>query len=294
MRARRGLLYMPGDDMHKIRKAAGLGVDCVCMDLEDGVALNRKEAARSTIRQALLEIDFGRAERLARINALESGLAEEDLQSVLPAHPDGIVVPKVEHGEQIRQVSEWIAAAERQHGWPEGEIALIAVVETARGIVNLKEIAGASPRLQALIFGAEDLAGDIGAQRTRDGWEVFYARSAIVLHAAAFGLQAIDMVYVDFHDTAGLITEARQAAAMGFAGKQLIHPAQVNPVQDAFTPDDEQIARALRITRAFEEHQRAGRGAFALDGKMVDAPVVKAAERVLERARAAGKVIAAD
>ena len=102
------------------------------------------------------------------------------------------------------------------------------------------------------------------------------------------------MVYVDFHDTAGLITEARQAAAMGFAGKQLIHPAQVNPVQDAFTPDDEQIARALRITRAFEEHQRAGRGAFALDGKMVDAPVVKAAERVLERARAAGKVIAAD
>jgi citrate lyase beta subunit len=144
--------------------------------------------------------------------------------------------------------------------------------------------------LQALIFGAEDLAGDIGATRTPEGWEVFYARSAVVTLAAAFDLQAIDMVYVDFQDIEGLQRESIQGARMGFSGKQVIHPNQVAPVQEAFTPDAAAIAQALRVLQAFERYQEDGYGAFALDGKMVDAPVVKAAERVLARARAAGRV----
>ncbi len=290
MRARRALLYMPGDDLHKIRKAATLNVDCICMDMEDGVAVNRKAEARATIAAALQSLDFGRSERLARINPVGSGLEREDLAVVLPARPDGIVVPKVETGAQVRWVSAQIGAAENERGWPAGEIVLIVLVETARGIVNLAEIASADPRLQALIFGAEDLAGDIGATRTPEGWEVFYARSAVVTHAAAFDLQAIDMVFIDFRDAEGLSREAYQGARLGYSGKQIIHPAQVEPVQQAFTPSDQEIAQALRIMAAFSSHQEAGRGAFALDGKMIDAPIVKAAERVLARARAAGKL----
>ena len=162
-------------------------------------------------------------------------------------------------------------------------------VETARGIVNLAQIAEAVPRLEAIIFGAEDFAGDIGATRTPEAWEVFYARSAVVTHAAAAGLQAIDMVYIDFHDQEGLRREAREGARMAFAGKQIIHPNQVGPVQEAFTPGDAAIAAAQRILDAWDEHQSLGRGAFALDGKMIDAPIVKAAERVMALAYAAGK-----
>lgn len=290
MRARRALLYMPGDDLRKIQKATTLGVDCVCMDMEDGVAINRKIEARTTIAQALGSLDFGHSERLARINAVGSGLEAVDLAEVLPAHPDGIVIPKLEYAEQIKWVSGQMALAEQQFGWPMGSICLIVVVETARGIVNLPQIVAADPRLEAIIFGAEDFAGDVGATRTRAGWEVFYARSAIVTYAAAFGLQAIDMVYVDFQDAEGLRAEALEGARMAFAGKQIIHPNQVIPVQEAFTPSDQAIAHARRLMDAFHKHQLAGVGAFALDGKMVDAPVVKAAERVLEIARTAGKI----
>lgn len=288
MRARRALLYMPGDDLHKIQKATRLGVDCVCMDMEDGVAFNRKSEARRLIAQSLQELEFGRSERLVRINAIGSGLEQEDLQAVLKYKPDGIVVPKVESAAQLRWVSQQIADA----GFSSPEMGLIAIVESAIGIVKLAEIASQEERLQAIIFGAEDLAGDIGATRTRQGWEVFYARSAVVTHAAAFGLQAIDQVYVNFKDTAGLKIEARVGAQMGFAGKQVIHPSQVDSVQEAFTPSDHEIEHAIQILSTAARQQEAGFGAFALDGKMVDAPIVKAAERVLERARAAGKLIA--
>jgi citrate lyase subunit beta-like protein len=290
MRARRALLYMPGDDMHKIQKATTLGVDCICMDMEDGVALKCKQDARTVIAEALQTLDFGHSERLARINPVGSGLEVDDLLTVLPAHPDGVVIPKVEYGEQIQWVGQQISDAEDEYNWPEARIRLLVIVETALGIVNLPQIASASSRLEALIFGAEDFAGDLGATRSQEGWEVFYARSAIVTHAAAFGLQAIDMVYLDLADMQGLRREALQGAAMAFAGKQIIHPNQVDPVQACFTPNDEAIAQALRLLEAFSQRQEEGVGAFSLDGKMIDAPVVKAAQRVLDIARAAGKI----
>jgi len=289
-RARRALLYMPGDDLRKIQKATTLGVDCICMDMEDGVAVNRKVEARRTISKALRTLDFGGSERLARINAVGSGLEAEDLKTVLPAHPDGIVVPKVERASQVQWVSREIERTERQNGWPSGEMIMLVVVESALGIINLLEIAQADRRLAGIIFGAEDFAGDIGATRTPSGWEVFYARSAVVTHAAAFDLQAIDMVFIDLHDLEGLQREALEGARMAFAGKQIIHPNQVEPVQRAFTPSPEAITDALRVMSAFEEHQQAGIGAFALDGKMIDAPIIRAAERVLARARASGKI----
>jgi citrate lyase beta subunit len=290
MRARRALLYMPGDEMNKIRKATTLGVDCICMDMEDGVAVNRKAVARETIVEALRTLDFGRAERLVRINPVGSGLEVDDIQAALEGHPDGIVVPKVETQDQIHWASQSIASAEKRNSWPAGEISLIVLVETARAMINLVQIAGADSRLQALIFGSEDLAGDIGAIRTHEGWEVFYARSAVVTHAAAFSLQAIDQVYLNFHDTEGLIRECQFGVQLGYSGKQIIHPNQVVPVQTSFTPGDDAIAHALSLMEAFESHQKSGRGAFALDGKMIDAPIIKAAQHVLERARAAGKI----
>jgi citrate lyase subunit beta-like protein len=290
MRARRALLYIPGDEIYKIRKATTLDVDCVCLDMEDGVALNRKAEARSTIREALSKEDFGRSERLVRINPIGSGLEEGDLQAVLPARPDGIVIPKVDQADQVRWVCENIV----QNLGDGAHLSVIVIIESARAILNLKQIAGSHPRLVGLIFGAEDYAGDISAIRTPEAWEVFYARSAVVTHAAAFNLQAIDMVYVDFKDEEGARKEARIGVQMGFAGKQIIHPNQVIPVQEAFTPSVKEIEQALRIVRAFEEHQQAGRGAFAMDGKMIDAPILKAAQRLLNRAQAAGAIPSGD
>jgi citrate lyase subunit beta-like protein len=257
--------------------------------MEDSVAFNRKLEARQTIAGALGELDFGRSERLVRINPVGSGLEADDLETILPQHPEGIVLPKVESVGQLAWVSGRIEAAESEHGWPANSIHLLAIAESARALLNLKEIA-AHPRLEALIFGADDYAVSLGATRSRAGWEVLHARSRVVMHAAAFNLQAIDMVFIDFRDTVSLKVEAAQGAQMGFSGKQIIHPNQVQPVQEAFTPSDQAIAEARRIVEAFEHHEAQGTGAFALDDRMIDMPTVKAAQGVLERAKAAGKI----
>ncbi len=290
MHARRALLYVPGSDLRKIEKATTLNADSVCLDLEDGVAANRKSEARVTVGQALRSLDFGRSERLARINAIGSGLELDDLADVLLARPDGVVIPKVNDAEQVRWVSKQIDAVETANGWLTGSIYVIAMLESARGVLNLREIAGADPRLQALIFGAEDYSADVGATRTPESAEVLYARSAVVAAAAAFNLQAIDLLYLDFNNVDGLKAEARRGMQLGMAGMQVIHPNQIAPVQEVFTPNDAAIAQAQRVVEANAAHQATGSGAFALDGKMVDMPIVKAAERVLTRARAAGKI----
>ncbi len=289
MHSRRALLYMPGDDRHKIDKAVTLGVDCICMDMEDGVAANKKAEARATIARALQEVDFGNSEKLARINAVGSGLEKDDILAVLLYRPDGILIPKMEERRQVEWASELIEAAELNHGWPVGSIRILVDVETARGILNLKEIA-AHPRLDALIFGGEDFAASVGATRTREAIELLYAREATVTAAAAYGLQAIDIVTIDFKDLEALRAESEFGAHLGFSGKQIIHPAQVGPVQEAFTPGTEAIAQALRIVETFEASQAKGAGAYALDGKMIDRPLLKNAQKVLDRARAAGKL----
>jgi citrate lyase subunit beta-like protein len=287
MHSRRALLYVPGDDRHKIEKALTLKVDCICLDMEDGVAPERKMEARQGILAALQELDFGAAEKLVRINPVGSGMEEEELAAVLPARPDGIVLPKVEDAGQVARVSSLVESVELAQGWPLNSIRLVVDVETARGMLHLAEIA-AQPRLDAIIFGAEDFAADIGATRTPEAWEVFHARSAIVIAAAAHGLQAIDMVSIDFKDMERLRAEARFGAQLGYTGKQVIHPNQVAQVQQAFSPDQAAVQNAQRIVDLFEASLKEGKGAFALDGsKMIDMPLVKAARSVLLRAEAA-------
>ncbi len=291
MRARRALLYMPGNDLHKIEKATTLGVDSICMDLEDSVADNHKVDAREITARALQTLDFGAAEKLVRINRVDSNLARDELETILPAHPDGIVVPKAISGTALQFVNRLITEAEEEYHWPEGSIALLALIETPHAVINLPEISNATGRLQAFIFGADDMAVGLGARRTPEAWEVFYARSAVVLHAAAHGLQAIDMVKIDFHDTEGLRAEALQGMQMGFTGKQVIHPNQVQPVQEIFTPSDEAVAAARKLLDDYGASSQKGKGAFAMNGKMIDMPTVKAAQNLLAQARAAGKSI---
>ncbi len=279
-RARRVLLFVPGDDARKSAKAAASGADCVVLDLEDGVAADRKAAARATVAASLRSLDFGRSERLVRINPAGSGLEAADLKAVGAARPDGYLVPKVESADHVRTVARLTAGAPAP---------LLALIETARGVVRLAEIAAAHPRLEALLFGAEDLAGDVGAVRTPGGEEVAWARGAVVTYAAAHGLQAIDTIYADIEDLEGLRRDSLGAARLGYAGKMAIHPSQIPVIAGAFTPTDEEVARALRLVEAHARHQAAGTGVFVLEGRMVDWPMVRAAERLLARARAAGK-----
>src|SRR6185503_15637874 len=221
MHSRRALLYMPGDDRRKIEKATTLKVDCVCMDMEDGVAITQKTEARAVIADAMKELDFGSSERCIRINSVGSGFEKFDLAAAVATNPDTIVVPKVETAAQVRSISEYIELYEFSGKLRVGTIRMLVGVETAKGILNLKEIAEADKRLEAIIFGAEDYAASIGATRTKEGVEVLYARSAVVTACAANELQAIDMVYIDFRDAEGLRAEADQGAQIGFSGKQI-------------------------------------------------------------------------
>src|SRR6266540_719850 len=289
MHSRRALLYMPGDDWKKITKSLTLGVDSICMDMEDGVAINRKTEARATIVKALQELDFGKSEKLARINSVGSGWEKDDIDAVLPYHQDGIVIPKIESFDQIEVGSKIIESAELKYGWPANSVRILVGVETAKGILNLKEIA-THPRLDAMIFGGEDFAASIGATRTPEATELLYAREAVVTACAAYDLQAIDIVTIDFKNLDILRAESEFGARLGYSGKQIIHPAQVEPVQSAFTPSDEAITYAKRVVDAFEASQKEGKGAFALDGKMIDMPLLKNAQKVLDRAKAAGKI----
>ncbi|MEZ4861198.1 MAG: CoA ester lyase [Caldilineaceae bacterium] len=289
-RLRRSLLFMPGDSLPKIRKATTLAVDCIVMDLEDGVALSQKVAARQVVVEALQSFDFGARERFVRLNEIEREHFLPDLEATIGARPDGYVLPKVSDVDQLRQLSDLLDWAEARRNWPTGVITILAVIESALGIMNLREIAQATPRLRALLFGAEDLASDLGAMRTPQGVEVAYARSAVVMAAAAYRLQAIDMVFFDLNDLAGLAAECEVARQLGYVGKMAIHPKQLPIINHAFAPTAAEIEQAQRLMDAYHARLAAGIGAFEFEGRLVDGPVVRAAETVLARARQAGLI----
>ncbi len=290
MQLRRSVLFMPGDSLRKIEKAAGLDVDVVVMDLEDGVALSKKEEARRTVVEALKRLDFGRSQRWVRVNVPTEDFFREDIELTSVGRPDGYVIPKVSSVEDLRRVERVLEAVEGQPESTGSRPVLAALVETARGVVNAAQIAEASDRLVALMFGAEDYAGDVGAERTAEGAEVLYARSAVVAAAKAARIDAIDTLFTDLADLEGLERDAVTGRRMGFDGKMAIHPRQVEVIHRAFDPTEAQIAHATRLLAAFTTQQKRGTGAFDFEGKMVDLPMVRSAEKVLARARAAGLV----
>lgn len=290
MRRRRALLFCPGTERRMIEKAAALEVDAVILDLEDAAALSRKREAREISFAALAECDFGKSERIVRINPVESGLAEDDLTALRGGArlPDAVVLPKTESPDHVRWLCQQLSAAEGAHGLTPGTIRVLVLIETARGVVSLRDIAGADPRLDALLFGAEDLCGDIGATRTEAGDEILWAQRALVVHAAAFGLQAIESPFVDLNDVARLTRETRRSMELGYAGRMAIHPRQISPIVGVFTPTQAEVETAKRLLSEHDRHQATGKGVFELDGKMVDMPMVRAAARVVSRWEAAG------
>jgi len=278
---RRSVLFSPGDQPDLMRKAPSAGADVVVFDLEDAVAPGRKDEARDAVDAVLSDPDFDPdCEVCVRVNPVGSG-AGADVESVLAggSAADAVMLPKAGDREDVETLGRLLAEED-------AEAPVLALVESARGVLNAQEIALAGPT-DALVFGAEDLSADIGATRTDEGTEVLHAREHVVLAASAAGVDAIDTVYTDIEDTEGLAEETRFAAGLGFDGKMAIHPAQVDPINDAYTPAPEDVEWAERVLAAKEEADEEDRGVFRVDGEMVDAPLIAQAERVLERARAA-------
>ena len=288
-RLRRTRLYLPGNNPDLMINAGLFGADCIILDLEDSVAPDEKWPARILVRNSLLSIDFGRSERIVRINPQTTPQSAIDLELVVPAEPDVFLIPKVETAEDINSIEQMIAFYEEQAGL-EREIMLMPLIETAKGVLNAYQIATASERNVALCFGAEDFTADIGTERTVEGKETLFARQMILLAAKAAGIQALDTVFSDVEDTEGLIASTREAMALGFDGKGVIHPAQIEPIHQVYTPTDEQIDYARRVIEAIEEAEKSGSGVASLGTKMIDAPVVARAKKVLAMAKAVGKL----
>jgi citrate lyase subunit beta/citryl-CoA lyase len=277
---RRSVLFSPGDQGDLLRKAPKSGADVIVFDLEDAVAPPSKAKARETVAAALAEVDCD-AEICVRINPLEEGGSEDLAALAEGSPPDSLMLPKVSSTGAVADLSD--ALADRELTLP-----ILALIETAEGVLEAPAIAE-HPEVDALLFGAEDLSADLGATRTPEGTEVSYARQRVVLAASAAGIDAIDTLVTDFDDTERLTADTRRSVQFGFDGKLAIHPAQVPVINDAYTPDQSEIEWATRVLEAREEAEEAGRGVFSVDGEMIDAPLIAQAERILERARAAGE-----
>ncbi|XP_060522202.1 citramalyl-CoA lyase, mitochondrial-like [Cylas formicarius] len=288
---RRALMYVPGDDLKKINKSVTLDVDCVTLDCEDGVAVNKKEQAREAIRGVL---NAGKPTKnrnydlSVRINSCDTIYWQDDLKACLTAKflPDSICLPKVESSATIRafleETSNYVTSTKK--------LDLIMYIESAQAFINLVDICKTAAELSkeshftpaALVFGSDDFCANIGATRTEDSLETLYARQKLVLVAKAFHMQAIDMVYIKYQDFEGLKRQCEQGMRMGFTGKQVIHPGQVAIVQESFVPTQSQIEWAAGLLKSFTEHQNRGKGAFTYKGSMIDMPTMKQAENVIE------------
>jgi len=287
-RPRRSLLYIPGNNPGMIQNCAIYGSDGVLLDLEDSISITEKDAARKLVKYALRNLDFGTVERVVRINGRDTSFFEKDLEEIIPACPDAVRIPKIDSPDDVRAADEIITRLEEENGMERGSVRIHAMLETARAIVNASAIASSSPRILGLTIGGQDLAADLGIKITREGLEMLYARSAVVLAAKAAGLLAFDTVYTDIDDLDGLREQAAMSVALGFSGKAAIHPSQIAVIHEAFRPDEKDVRKAERIVRGAREAEERGLGVVAVDGRMVDAPVVAQAQRTLELARLAG------
>ncbi len=289
----RSLLFVPGDSERKLEKGFAAGADVVIVDLEDSVALQNKEAARRVAAAFVSAVERPPSPAVyIRVNDLSTGLTDADLAALMPTRPDGIMLPKSNGGQDIQQLSTRLRVHEARNGIEDGSTRILPIItETAAGVLAAATYAGASGRLSGLTWGAEDLSAAIGAHGARDGegryTGVFrLARAVTILAASATEVAAIDTVFTDFHDMAALEAECREAERDGFTGKMAIHPAQVPVINAAFTPSADAIAQSVAIVEAFAA---AGNpGVVGLDGRMVDRPHLRLAERLLARAKAAG------
>ncbi len=284
-RLRRTRLYIPGNNPAMVQNAVVYGADSLIFDLEDSISLDEKDSARHLISNALLTLDFEDCEVTVRVNSLDTEYFIKDLEAVVPAKPDGLLLPKTQSFDELIRVDDLISDIEEKYDIPIGTVKLMPIIESAKGVLNAEKIAEA-PRVIALGLGGEDLVADIGAKRTKLGRELDYISAKIILACAASKIQAIDTVFTDVNDTEGLYKATLRAIVLGFQGKSVIHPSQIEHVHRAFSPSQEEIERALRIVKAYKDAKKKGLGVVSVDGRMVDLPVVRRSEKILKWAEA--------
>lgn len=288
IRLKRTGLYASGSNPVNMIQAAFYNEDMLIYDLEDSVPAAEKDAARLLVYQILKEHRPKDKYVVVRVNGIYSEYLEEDLQAAVRANPDCIRIPKVEYAREVQNISERIARIEEKVGLEIGKIQLICNIESYMGVLNAGEIAKADQRVVALALAAEDLTASLKAQRTKKGLEVFYARSAVLLACRAAGVDALDIVFSDINDEEGLREDTALAKNLGFDGKTVVHPRQIDVVNSYFTPSTKEIRYALRVLAAVEQGKKEGKGAVALDGGMIDKPMELRALTTLAQAEAAG------
>ncbi len=281
-------MYVGGTSPVKMIQAGFYNEDCLVYDLEDSVSAGEKDAARLLVYHAVKEQRPKGKYILIRVNGLYSKELDEDLEAAVRAQPDAIRIPKVEYASEVKRVDEKITAIEKKAGLPEGGIKIWCNIESYLGVMNAQEIASASPRVVAMALGAEDFTASMNAQRTKPGWEIFYARNAVLMACRAAGISAQDAVFSDLNDEEGLKRDLEMTRTLGFDGKTCVHPRQIDTVNACFTPTAKEIRNAQRVLEALEDAARNRTGVCVLDGSMVDKPMELRARAVLAKAKAAG------
>jgi citrate lyase subunit beta/citryl-CoA lyase len=284
MRLRRTKLYLPGNNPNMLLRGHLFNPDGVILDLEDAVAMSEKDSARILVRDVLKRGDFGSCEVTVRINAMDTEFWRKDIETVVPCGIDGIRIPKVEDPKDIAIMDEALSHIESKAKIRVGKTLIFCLLETALGIWRAYDIAKASKRVAAICPGGEDLRADLKTTRSPNSEELIGPRRMVVLAAHAAGVDALDTVFTDIIDDAGLRRETEWVKQLGYQGKSVIHPNQIPIIHDVFTPTAKEIEQAKKIVEAAAEAAARGLGAVQVDGKMVDKPVVKRAEFTLQRA----------
>lgn len=282
----RALLFAPGNHPRKLEKVSSFGADAIVLDLEDAVAEAEKTAAREPVRAALPTYT-GQTVVFVRVNGAGSGRLEDDARAVVSRDLDGIMVPKIESPETLPEVDRLLGELEREHGLPEGHVRLLALIETALGLVRCEEIALAAPqRVVTLVFGLGDFSTDLGVDLTPDATELLYGRSRVVVAARAARFRpALDGPYLDLENIEGLRSDTLRSRQLGFRGRVAVYPPQVEPVQRAYTElAPAEVERARRVVEAFEQAEAAGSASIKVDGRFVDYPIYEQAKQTLRLA----------
>ena len=287
---RRSLLYVPGNMPSMLQNIPLFQCDAVLIDLEDAVPYSEKDAARILVRRFLEGYKDRNKEILVRINGLDTKWALDDLKAVLPAVPDGIRLPKADSPEIVERLDTLLTEYEEELGLPLGHFKILPSIETAEGVINAVATARSSPRLIGLAFGAEDYTATMEINRTKEGEELFNARMNVLWGTKSAGIQAIDSIFADVNDMEALRRETELVKRLGFTGKCMVNPRQIDVIHEVFAPKQEEVDYALEVMDAIKRAREMGTGVISLKGKMIDRPIVVRAARVINTARAHGMV----
>ena len=285
---RRSMLFLPGNNPNMLINGNCLGADAVIFDLEDAVSPAEKDAARILVRNTMRYMDFRGCEIIVRINSIDTPYWQKDIDEILPYKPGLILLPKTGTAADALQADAYITEVEKKLGFEQNTVGLMPLIETALGVENAFLIASSTKRVKALFLGAEDLTADLQCKRTKEGREIEYARTRLVVAARAAGVDVYDTPFTDVNDDEGIVKDAELAKALGFTGKASISPRHVEVINSVFSPTQKEVDYAYEVMEAIELAKSQGKGAIALHGKMIDAPIVARAERTIAMARALG------